>query len=372
MRFLHTADWQLGMVRRSLDDEAQARFAAARLDAVARLGTLAAEQDCAFAVVAGDVFETNHVDRRTVGRALEALRAFACPVLLLPGNHDPLDAASVWRSPAFVDHRPDHVEVLDDARPRPVADGVEVVGAPWTSKRPLTDLAAEAVADLAPGPRRVLVAHGAVDRLSPDRDALGLIGLDALEEALADGRLAYVALGDRHSTTEVGDTGRVWYAGAPEPTAHREVDPGNALVVDLDDGAVSAHAVGRWRFVRHDVALGGDDDLAALEAHLDAEPAKAETVLQLRLEGTVSVTRWAAIAEALERAEALFAAVERPGRHEDVVVQPDEADLADVALSGYAATVRDELAALAAGSDAQARTAADALALLVRLAGRSA
>ena len=30
VRFLHTADWQIGITRRHLDAEAQARFAAAR------------------------------------------------------------------------------------------------------------------------------------------------------------------------------------------------------------------------------------------------------------------------------------------------------------------------------------------------------
>ena len=43
MRFLHTADWQLGMTRHFLAGEAQPRYSAARRDAVAGLGALAAE-----------------------------------------------------------------------------------------------------------------------------------------------------------------------------------------------------------------------------------------------------------------------------------------------------------------------------------------
>ena len=43
----------------------------------------------------------------------------------------------------------------------------------------------------------------------------------------------YVALGDRHSTTNVGTTGRVYYAGAPEPTDYDETDPGNVLIATL-------------------------------------------------------------------------------------------------------------------------------------------
>ena len=114
-RFLHTGDWQLGMTRHFLSEEAQARFTDDRFAAVRELLALARREGCLFAVVAGDVFETNHVDPRTVKRALEALRGAALPVLLLPGNHDPLDAGSVYRSRTFRDHRPPNVRVLEDA-----------------------------------------------------------------------------------------------------------------------------------------------------------------------------------------------------------------------------------------------------------------
>ena len=56
MRFLHTADWQLGMTRHFLAGDAQPRYSAARRDAVAGLGALAAETGAEFVVVAGDVF----------------------------------------------------------------------------------------------------------------------------------------------------------------------------------------------------------------------------------------------------------------------------------------------------------------------------
>ena len=42
MRFLHTADWQLGMTRHFLNGEAQPRYSASRREAVAALGPVAA------------------------------------------------------------------------------------------------------------------------------------------------------------------------------------------------------------------------------------------------------------------------------------------------------------------------------------------
>ncbi len=114
MRFLHTADWQLGMTRHFLDGDAQPRYSAARRDAVAGLGALAAETGAEFVVVAGDVFEHNQLAPKVISQSLEAMRAIGIPVYLLPGNHDPLDASSVYTSALFTAECPDNV---DRARP---------------------------------------------------------------------------------------------------------------------------------------------------------------------------------------------------------------------------------------------------------------
>ena len=93
-KFLHTADWQLGMTRHFLSDEAQARFTAARIEAISTIGALAVDEGCSFVVVCGDVFESNQVERQVVVRSLEAMKATpGVAFYLLPGNHDPLDAA---------------------------------------------------------------------------------------------------------------------------------------------------------------------------------------------------------------------------------------------------------------------------------------
>ena len=143
MRFVHTADWQLGMTRYFLNGEAQPRYSAARRDAVAGLGALAAESGAEFVVVAGDVFEHNQLAPRVVSQSLEAMRAIGVPVYLLPGNHDPLDASSVYTSALFTAECPDNVTVLDRPGVHEVRPGLQIVAAPWRSKAPTTDLVAE-------------------------------------------------------------------------------------------------------------------------------------------------------------------------------------------------------------------------------------
>ncbi len=375
MRFLHTSDWQLGMTRHFLAGEAQVRFDQARLDVIGAMAALADDRGCAFAVVAGDVFETNQPDERTVARALEQLGRFTIPVYLLPGNHDPYDHASVFRHPRFADACPAHVHVLTDTTPQAPVPDVEVVGAPWRSKRPLSDLVADACEALSPvgadGPRRVVVGHGSIGEVSGTFEVAGAIGLDRIEQAIEQGRVHYVALGDRHSFTPVGRTGRVWFSGAPEPTAYPEEDPGTCAIVDLDPDppAVERVPIGAWRF--HELVQSVDDaaDLDELESRLDAIDDPARSIVKVKLEGTLDLRQLARLDQLLEDRALTFAAVEHPERHRDVAVRPSDDDLSELPLTGYAADARDALLAQAAGDGGEASAATDALGLLVRLAG---
>ena len=118
-RFIHTSDWQLGMTRAYLHPEAAARFGQARIDTIRRLGELATEHGAQFIVVAGDVFESNQLSPQTVMRTLDALRSLPVPIFLLPGNHDPLDGASIFAKPEFRRAAP-HIIVIRDSVPIPV------------------------------------------------------------------------------------------------------------------------------------------------------------------------------------------------------------------------------------------------------------
>jgi DNA repair exonuclease SbcCD nuclease subunit len=383
MRFLHTADWQLGMTRHFLDADAQPRYHDARLASVRRIGALARELACEFVLVCGDVFETNAVAPRVVGRALAVLADYPVPVYLLPGNHDPLDPASVYRSKEFRRQLPEQVIVLDEAGPVRVGSGNWLVAAPWLSKHPAgdpvglelrpPDVAARAASDPTRAVR-VLAGHGMIDRLTPDLDQPGLIRSARLEAALAAGWIDYVALGDRHSTTQVDQAGRIWYSGTPEVTDFDEVEPGQVLEVDLEPGQapkVTRHSTGSWVFVdlAHEFAPGSGP--AGLAERLAAFEAKDRTVLRLSLRGTLTVAERAELDDLLAAQEHLFASVRLWQRHTDLGIRLAGGELAALGLSGYASQAAARLAELAApgGADEAARAAADALTLLHRLAG---
>ncbi|MEY9891192.1 DNA repair exonuclease SbcCD nuclease subunit [Catenulispora sp. MAP5-51] len=377
MRFLHTADWQLGMGRRYLDPERQGQFDAARRDVLGTLGRLAVSEGCEAIVVGGDVFETNTESARTVRQAMEKLKALPLKVFLLPGNHDPLNAASIWDSERFLQACPPNVVVLRDGHPVQVRPGFEVVGAPWRSKRPTSDLLGDLLEALEPAPPgvvRVAVGHGAVDAVAPQAEPVSLIRIAGVRAALEAGKAHYVALGDRHSTTEV--TPRVWYSGAPEPTDFDEVDAGNVLVVEIDEAdltlapKVARHRVGTWRFEPVTVELSGAADVEALRARLADLPDKDRTILNFALRGTLSVAEKDALDAVRDEAADLFAGFRDSSSRTDLAIRPADDDFDALGLTGFAARALDDLRELAGGADeAAARQASDALGLLVRLSG---
>ena len=246
----------------------------------------------------------------------------------------------------------------------------------WTSKRPLVDLVASAAAGLTadPGSLRVMVGHGAVDVLSPDRDNPAVIRVADAEKAIFEGRFQYLALGDRHSLTNVGTSGRIFYSGTHEAYDFDEVDPGKVLIVDLsEEGAtVTPRQNGVWRFIVHEGQISSIEDIEALSRHLESLQDKERTILKLGLVGTLSIQLHARLEAIEEHARDLFAAVVRSGSRSELVVMPDNSDFENLSLAGFADSAVEKLRAQAQGSGPQAEQAIDALALLMRLAGRAA
>ena len=380
VRFLHTADWQLGMTRHFLKGEAQARFSAARLDAIEQMGNIAVNEGCEFVVVCGDVFESNQIDRQILVRALNRMeKTPSVTFYLLPGNHDPLDASSIYLSERFKERKPENVKVLDGSEPVVAAPGVELIAAPWPNKRPTTDLVNEACQGLKQTDAvRIVVGHGATDdpNLSPNRKGPELISLQGLREKIEAGLIQFVALGDRHSKTDVGETGRVWYAGAPEPTSYRETDPGNVLIVDVDavDVSVEARRLAKWQFVeKPESDLSSDGDIDNLAEWLSRLEKPDRTIVKLTLVGQVSLAQNTRLDRILkhyggdEEHGGLVAALEVSEGQSGLVVVPNEIEVEDLGLSGFARNALEELSKKAEAGE-ESSVARDALVLLYRLA----
>jgi DNA repair exonuclease SbcCD nuclease subunit len=371
VRFLHTSDWQLGMTRHFLSEGAQERYTQARFDAIRTMGCIAKTEKCQFMLVCGDTFESNQVDRKTVARTLDALKNVPVPVFILPGNHDPLNAASVYRSSTFIERKPSHVQVIENTRPIKLADDVELVGAPWQSKKAVVNPIEEALSALLPatGIIRICVGHGVVDLFSPDTESSGIISVAVLERAILEGKVQFFALGDRHSISKVGSGDRIWYSGTPESTDFSETQPGHALLVELSSDKIETKEVkiGHWRFVERDrVDVNTSDDVEALRKALEEIENKACTVIRLTFVGSLSLSLRTVLQSHLDEAKDVFGALDV--REEGIFVVPDDADFADLRFSGFADGTVKRLRSKMCEGGVDGTTARDALMLLLRLA----
>lgn len=389
VRFIHTSDWQLGMHRGFLataDDsapggaaEAQARFDAARLDAVKALGELASAEDAEFIVVAGDVFDYNSLSPRTEGRIWEVLRQLPVPVYLLPGNHDPLVADSIFHKTDELDG----VYYFSSTEPVVVRPGVELIGAPLKAIQANRDLVAEAIAAVEPSETiRIVVGHGQTESREsvPRPDTIDIANI---EQKIKSGAIDYVAMGDTHSTQQLSDTGAVWFSGSPEVTAFNDLDTaaggehdsGNALIVDITkngpkqaDVTVRKEHVGTWRFETFIATLHERSDVDHFISRLEAYENKERTVVKYGLQGSLSLEDHRVLQENLNRLRPVFAALYLRDRTTDIDITPTEEDIRSANLSGFVHDAMSELVERMTYDE----TAKDAASLLYRLAKKGA
>lgn len=121
MKFIHTADWQIGMKAAHIGTSAD-RVRNERLEAARRVVKVAEENEAEYIFLAGDTFEDNGVDRVLVQKVVDILGKFSGTVYLIPGNHDPLVPGSVWEHPAWASFT--NLHVLEKAEPIEVHGGI--------------------------------------------------------------------------------------------------------------------------------------------------------------------------------------------------------------------------------------------------------
>ena len=288
MRLVHTADWHLGKRFPAFTEEDARTLSRARLEVVGRILDLAVRYRADAVLAVGDLFDDPNPPEPFWRGLLEVLDRPGPPVILVPGNHDPLTAESVWaRRHPFRVRLPARCHVVDDD------DFALELGAGVVLSRPCRSRAGEMDLALALPPRadgdtrlRIGAVHGSTFDMPGyqmnfpiARDAGSRRGLD------------YLAIGDTHAFRDVTPDGPVptVYPGAPEPTSFGETDAGYVAVVALYRRGmrprVFRERVGRWtwRQVRcerlsdlRDLLLSTDLEQCVLRLVLDLEVSVAE------------------------------------------------------------------------------------------------
>ena len=370
MRFIHTADWQIGKVFKQFGAKEET-LRQARLAAIERLGELARSNGVHHILVAGDVYDNEAPNTITLRAPIERMKAFAdIQWHLLPGNHDPHRPEGIWDRVAQLG-LPPHIHLHLTPNPVELTDGAFLLPAPLLRKTEFDDLTAWMDAAVTPnGALRIGLAHGAVTNFTSEGEATNPI--DPTRPAKA--KLDYLALGDWHRTLQIGPA--IWYAGTPEPDRAGRQERGTALLVDISGpGAppsITPLVTGTYRWLTRTERLSDGSELTDLDQRLRSEQDLSRLILRLRLEGTLPLAAHAALQRQLVDLEAavFYLDVDQTA----LVVRPTQSDLEAIDFDGVLRRSADRLKAMVddpAQSAEMRRRAEDALIeLYLRVADR--
>ncbi len=355
-RFLHTADWQLGLRLNYITGDKGAELRRQRFRTVERIAEVAQARQVDVVLVAGDVFDDNRVGQDTVQLAVDALKGFGnLPVVLLPGNHDAGTRDSVL---AGLQGQLPHVTIA--LTPEPLTFGrLEVHPCPLLTRHTFEDPTRHLPQREHNDQVRVALAHGGVIDFSESEDTVTPNVIDA--DRVLDKGFDYLALGDWHGRFSYNE--RVWYSGAPEATRFKEKDPGYVLVVEIDGPGerprVESVPVQQTRWLQQAFELNADHDLARLTDWFEALERPSATLVELSLRGTLSLQGRSELEALLDGYEARLAYLRR--KNEQIVDEPSEADWAQFQQLGLVQQALEKL------NPDESETDADAVRLLHRL-----
>jgi len=324
MKFLHTADLQIGARFVRFGDQAEV-LREARLTTLKRLLAIGRENAVDAILIAGDLFESNQIANPLVEEVFGILAACPeIPVVILPGNHDPLDGPGcIWLRSPFATPPP-HLTVCTTRNEIEVA-GAAILPVPITQKVSTKDPSlplVESAASVADGKIKIGMTHGALaieGRHQPNDQP---IALDAATRAGLD----YLALGHWHKP-QAYDGERLAMPGTPEPDDFEQSSgfvslveitaPNRRPTITPIDSATYA-----WRTVTLDL-LNREPTPEVLAASMVGSDTPPDgTVLRVRLVGPVSAENREHLATRISEATKDYAVVLVEDKTSTVLSEP--------------------------------------------------
>ena len=287
MKFLHTADWQIGM-RAARLGRAGERVRNERLNSVKRIVELAKSHDVEFMLVAGDVFEDNAVDRVMIQKIADIVGSCKKPVFIIPGNHDPLVPGSVWDHPGW--KAANNVCVIKEEALIQIPGGTLFpcpVFEKHSGRNPAAWIPNEPKDHI-----RIGMAHGTVEGIRQDEPDYP-IPRDAAQKLELD----YLALGHWHSYANyAGSDGisRMAYSGTHETTRFGERDSGNVLIVEITapkaPPVITCIRTGCFDWVSVEKEVRTQYDLQSIREYIESITSPENTLVEIQLSGLLLVS----------------------------------------------------------------------------------
>lgn len=352
-RFLHSSDLHLGKRFGHFSGDLPGRLREARHAVLGKLAQHARDHGAATILLAGDTFDTETPAADVRRQALtEMAHHDAIRWVILPGNHDSLQATELWAHLAL--DAPANVVLATQAGPIALADGATLLPAPCTTRRPGRDMSEWMDgAATAEGVVRIGLAHGAIQSFSEESVGGDIIAPDRARRAGLD----YLALGDWHGAMAVDP--RTHYSGSPEPDRFKHERLGVALLVEIAGAGalpqVTPLTTGTFAWQTLDLhLLTGDEPDAALAALLPDLRDRRQTLARIVASGRVRLAARTALLAAFERVSPDFAWLDL-----DEAGLATECDVEDLDRIDRAGALREAADALLAESDDAGRSAED-------------
>jgi len=308
VRFIHTADWQIGKpYRRVKDEQKRFKLRQERLNAISRIREAAQINGSKFVLIAGDLFDSPTPSSSSVTEVLEIIGEINVPVIVIPGNHDHGALGTVWHTDNFKKYQKQmapNLSLLLESDPFEIEDAV-ILPCPLVRNKDNTDptlwLRNFNWNTISISKPRIVLAHGSVrefggqnynlDEETPSR-ANNLVNLDQLPIDEID----YIALGDWHNLKQVSEN--AWYSGTPEPDRFDQGENNNrgqVLQVDvsrLQKPEVEIISTGRIKWHNLNFRFNCDKDLDRFERQVEDLTAGrvSRDLLRVEISGALSLS----------------------------------------------------------------------------------
>lgn len=338
VKFIHTADWQLGKGFSAISDpDKRATVRRKRIESLASIGKVARENNAEFILVAGDVFDSFRPKMDVVVHSLEAIRRMELPVYAIPGNHDHGGPGGPWTQDYFIRKSKElapNFHILTEREKPLELDSAIIYPCPLLSQHEPGDPTQWLrQVDDDSGKVQILLAHGTIQDFGSDKDEESLeyrahnhIDLTRLPEESFD----YMALGDWHGLKKVGN--KAWYSGTHETDRFpktAEYNSGNVLLVEAQRSKlpkVSEIPTGSLKWLVEAFQFHEDTDVEILKKKIQDKISdnSGAALLQLAVSGHISLSAHARLKDLLNTWEAGLLRFKMTG---DVSITPTEEDL---------------------------------------------
>ena len=280
LKILHTADVHLGIKFPGLGNKGDVQRRQIE-ETFKKIISLAISEKVDILLIAGDLFDSNQQTQKIIDLVIYQFNLLGknnIPVCLISGNHDCLDATSIYRKINFTNQCPNLTIFTDDKmgyRQYPELK-LTVYGKPDLSeKSPVSPL--QGLKKMTDSQYHVALAHGSFfipEKVAHDDHVF-------TNAEIADSGMNYIALGHWHNTGKyTSGTVSAYYCGAPEWLDFKQDGLGKIIQVNLaDNGTVEVQErmvglrhsdlleinmgeIANWQDLENKITYGADVNLA--------------------------------------------------------------------------------------------------------------